>query len=174
MRYTIEGPDGLVPVTLTPQAEGEGAYMVQIGEADPEPAHVHIGRTMIHVLLGHRSFSIRHGARGKQLHVHGSGYDQVVSLIDPKVMRRRLATGHGAGSGGVICSPMPGKVVQILVEVGQEIEAGQGVIIVEAMKMENELRAEEAGVVLAINVAPGDLVEGQAALIQIGPLDAEG
>lgn len=62
---------------------------------------------------------------------------------------------------------MPGKIVKVLVAPGETVSVGQGVVIVEAMKMENELRAQGAGVVKDVKVKPGDTVEGNAELIVI-------
>ena len=70
------------------------------------------------------------------------------------------------GSGNLtIKSPMPGRIVKVLVEVGQAVSAGDGVVIVEAMKMENELRADTNGIVDTIHVAADDRVEGNAKLV---------
>jgi biotin carboxyl carrier protein len=69
---------------------------------------------------------------------------------------------------GVVNSPMPGKVVKVLVKEGDEVEAGTPLVVVEAMKMENELLAERAGVVSRVFVKTGDAVEGGARLIQVG------
>ena len=66
------------------------------------------------------------------------------------------AHGHGQVS---IAAPMPGRVVRVLVEPGDEVAARQGVIVVEAMKMENELRAPRAGRVKEVSVVPGMSVE---------------
>ena len=67
--------------------------------------------------------------------------------------------GSGAGGGsGKVSVPMQGTIVKVLVEIGQQVEAGQGVVVLEAMKMENQIEADKSGVVKAINVAPGDTV----------------
>ena len=72
------------------------------------------------------------------------------------------------GTGNLIIkSPMPGRVVKVLVEVGQVVTEGQGVVIVEAMKMENELRAETDGIVDVVHVGPDDRVEGNAILVSL-------
>jgi len=63
---------------------------------------------------------------------------------------------------------MPGKVAAVLVEVGQEVEVGQGLVVVEAMKMENELMAPTAGTVQEIRVTPGDAVEAGQELVVVG------
>src|SRR5687768_4912463 len=81
-----------------------------------------------------------------------------ISIIDPKRLRSsENAAGHGHGAAEIV-SPMPGKVVRILVEQGNTVEAGAGIIVVEAMKMQNEMKAPKAGVVVSINVAPGATV----------------
>ena len=69
--------------------------------------------------------------------------------------------------GGVVRAPMPGLVLDILVEEGDEVEAEQGLLVLEAMKMENELKAPSGGVVSAIHVADGDAVDKEALLIEI-------
>jgi biotin carboxyl carrier protein len=86
-----------------------------------------------------------------------------------KVHRGDLQAG-GADAGGpkAIKSSMPGKVVRILVEKGQKVEKGQPLLILEAMKMENEIRSHAAGVVQDIAVAVGAKVEAGALLIKIG------
>ena len=83
-----------------------------------------------------------------------------ITLIDPK--RLRGAANADAGADGVarIVAPMPGKVVRVLVELGSQIEAGAGVMVVEAMKMQNEMKSPKAGVVAALNVEVGATVNG--------------
>jgi biotin carboxyl carrier protein len=77
--------------------------------------------------------------------------------------------GHGApGAGdGRVLAPMPGRVVKVLVAPGMAVEARQGVIVIEAMKMENELRAPLAGTVREVCVAEGASVEAQTVLVVI-------
>ena len=73
----------------------------------------------------------------------------------------RAASGSGGAGGagtGKVAVPMQGTIVKVLVEVGQSVEAGQSVVVLEAMKMENQIEADKSGVVKAINVAPGDTV----------------
>lgn len=71
----------------------------------------------------------------------------------------------GGRRDAVVRSPMPGRVVRVLVAPGQAVAAGQGVVVLEAMKMENEVRAPNAGAVARVHVAAGDAVEANAALI---------
>ncbi|AKE41925.1 methylmalonyl-CoA carboxyltransferase [Corynebacterium kutscheri] len=76
------------------------------------------------------------------------------------------ASVQGVAANAVV-APLAGSVFKILVEVGEEIEAGQVLLILEAMKMETEITAPNAGVVSAINVAVGDPVQGGQGLIEI-------
>lgn len=78
----------------------------------------------------------------------------------------------GAGGGGAVKAPMPGRIVKALVAEGDEVAAGAPVIIVEAMKMENEVLSEGTGVVRRILVSAGDTVDAGAVLVEIEPHDA--
>ncbi len=83
-----------------------------------------------------------------------------VTLVDPKRLRSAAGSGeHGAGAARIL-APMPGKVVRVLVAAGEEIEAGSGIVVVEAMKMQNEMKAPKAGVIVSINVEVGATVNG--------------
>lgn len=84
--------------------------------------------------------------------------NDTIRIIDP----RRLRSGHNSSGHhhGVaqIVAPMPGKVVRVEVEAGTAVEKGAGVIVVEAMKMQNEMKAPRAGKLVSVNVKPGDTV----------------
>jgi acetyl-CoA/propionyl-CoA carboxylase biotin carboxyl carrier protein len=76
-----------------------------------------------------------------------------------KTPRSASGSGGGAGSGsGQVAVPMQGTIVKVLVEVGQAVEAGQSVVVLEAMKMENQIEADKSGTIKAVNVKPGDTV----------------
>lgn len=87
-------------------------------------------------------------------------------IDDPRQWKR---SGDAAGGQGraAILAPMPGKVVRILVAAGDAVEAGQGVVVVEAMKMQNEMKAPRAGRVAAIHVKENDSVVAGAVLVVI-------
>lgn len=88
-------------------------------------------------------------------------------ILDERIYELQVAMGAGPGSvKPELVSPMAGKVVLVPVEVGQEVAAGETLIIVEAMKMENEIRAEADTVIKAINVKADDLVEPGTVLIE--------
>lgn len=88
--------------------------------------------------------------------LRGASYD--IALVDPKrLSSARSSAGHHHGSAEIV-SPMPGKIVRVLVEAGAKVEAGTGIIVVEAMKMQNEMKAPKAGVVVSINAEAGATV----------------
>ena len=91
-------------------------------------------------------------------HVRIGGSDFDVRLIDPKRLRGGGA-GHDHDDGvAEIKTAMPGKVVRVLVEVGAGVEKGDGIVVVEAMKMQNELKSPKAGIVKSIRAAEGSTV----------------
>ena len=75
-----------------------------------------------------------------------------------------MAPRHGAGPSARLLAPMPGKILRLLVAAGSAVEAGQGLVVMEAMKMENELRAPRAGTVREMHVQEGQTVESGALL----------
>ncbi len=78
------------------------------------------------------------------------------------------AAAPATASAGAVLSIMPGKITRVLVQVGQHVRAGDPVCVLEAMKMENELHAKQDGVVKAVHVRPGDDVEKDRVLVEIG------
>ena len=92
-----------------------------------------------------------------------------VEILDEARARRGGGAGRQAAASGPqrVTAPMPGKVVKLLVAVGDSVEAGQGVVVVEAMKMENELRAAGPGTVKEIRVEEGKAVSSGDVLVVI-------
>jgi len=94
----------------------------------------------------------------------------MVSVVDERTRQLQELTGEGANRiGGVIKAPMPGLVLVIEVEEGQHVEEGQRVVVLEAMKMENEIKCKQSGVVASVHVAAGDSVDTGAKLLTIKP-----
>ncbi len=84
--------------------------------------------------------------------------DDKIKIVDPKRLRSgQNSGGHHHGVAQIV-APMPGKVVRVHVEAGAAVEKGAGVIVVEAMKMQNEMKSPRAGVLVSVNVKPGDTV----------------
>ena len=88
--------------------------------------------------------------------------------INARQTRRAGADAAAGGQGEqAVTAPMPGRVVRVLVNAGDEVAARQGVVVVEAMKMENELRSPKAGRVKEVSVTPGTSVEAGRVLLVI-------
>lgn len=98
-----------------------------------------------------------------------------VEALDERMRAIRDLTAAAAEASGPapLRAPMPGLVVRVSVSVGDTVSAGQGLVVVEAMKMENELRASVAGVVTAVLAAPGQAVDKGALLVELGPIPLE-
>lgn len=124
--------------------------------------------------LGAGEFQIREGdkvrtlglartSRGVQMQLAGHGV--LAEVVDPRKAALSLAGGKDAGA---VSTAMPGVIVRLVAEVGQAVNEGDPVIVVEAMKMENELRSPKTGVIEAVHVAPGQAVEAGALLVTVG------
>jgi len=115
------------------------------------------------VLIEGRSYRVQISAQG-EIVVNGRTF--AVDVQDPRKLRGRGSADSGGGRK-TVAAPMPGRVIRILVEKGQEVKAEQGVIVVEAMKMQNEMKSPKTGKVLEIRTTPGAAVSAGEALLVI-------
>lgn len=131
--------------------------------ASPELRLTMAGRTALLAVDGHHDGTWRLVDRGAV---------REVGVEDDRSRHIRLLSGAGkaAAVGAVIKAPMPGLVVRIPVTVGETVAAGAGLLVLEAMKMENEIKAVGPGVVTMVRVAPGQAVEKGQILIELGPV----
>ncbi|HUZ97599.1 MAG TPA: biotin/lipoyl-containing protein [Edaphobacter sp.] len=86
---------------------------------------------------------------------------------DPRSLQGRRSAGRGAAGPRAVKAPMPGRVVRVLTVVGDEVAEQQGVIVIEAMKMQNELKSPKAGKVVRVAVAVGDTVGAGDVLVVV-------
>jgi biotin carboxyl carrier protein len=121
------------------------------------------GPGVFSVLIDGRSYQATILAPGT-IQVNNNIYD--VEIFDPRELRARSSSGASEGRQNIV-APMPGKVVRLLVSVGAAIEAGQGLIVVEAMKMQNEMKSPKTGIVAAIKTKDGATVAAGEILIVI-------
>jgi biotin carboxyl carrier protein len=94
-----------------------------------------------------------------------------VSIVDPRRLRTNENSDRHHDGPTEIAAQMPGKVVRVLVAAGAEVQKGAGIVMVEAMKMQNEMKTPRAGTVISLNVSPGDTVNAGEVLATVG--DAE-
>ncbi len=116
----------------------------------------------------HRVVVRRRAARGEYV-LWIDGFEYQVEALDERARAiRDLSAAAAVASGPApLIAPMPGLVVRVNVEPGATVSAGQGLVVVEAMKMENELRSPAAGTVKSVRVTPGTAVEKGAVLVEL-------
>ncbi|HIQ05951.1 MAG TPA: biotin/lipoyl-binding protein, partial [Anaerolineae bacterium] len=123
------------------------------------------------LLLDHASYEVvvEEGERSKDFQVMLGGEAYAVEVEDERSRRLAQASRGLKPPGGhvAITAPIPGMVVKVQVDEGDSVKAGQSVMILEAMKMENELRAPRDGVVRAVLVKPGDHVDQDQVLVTL-------
>ena len=136
------------------------------------------GTPLYHLLLGGESWSVAverlEGAGRWALGMVGERVE--VTLREERSRGIEAVSGQGrpAVGGGTVRAPMPGLVVRIEVAEGQQVDAGAGLVVVEAMKMENELRAPRPGMVQTVHVAVGQAVEKGASLVTLASPEPSG
>ena len=138
---------------------GPNGCKLRIGEQSFELDLRRVGPGSFSVLIGHRSFDFDVTPEGDELIISSRAGAWRVNLIDERRRAAREASGRQLSGRVELKAMMPGRVVSLLVNAGDAVEAEQGVLTVEAMKMENEIRSPKAGRVAEIRVAAGQTVE---------------
>jgi biotin carboxyl carrier protein len=121
----------------------------------------------ISILVGKRIFDFEVSRHSEDLLVTSRGTSVRVNIVDAARRVRGGGARTHADGRAEIKAMMPGRVVNVLVKVGEEVSAHQGVVVVEAMKMENEVKSPKAGRVAEIKIAAGQTVEKGALLVII-------
>jgi acetyl/propionyl-CoA carboxylase alpha subunit len=137
-----------------------GTVAVTLGDGDAEP---------VEVLDDGPTLTVFFGSRVLELAPSGDGGFTGRGGIGIAVEARRIGarTGAAAASSGRVQAPMPGRIVKLLVAPGEHVATGAGLVVMEAMKMENEIGAPHAGTVVRVLVNVGDTVERDAALVEL-------
>ena len=165
MRYVVDlnGERKEVDVTgETVTVDGHGV-LAKVEEIEGTPVRVVTIGSEVHRVV------VRRGAtRGAYtLWVDGFRFDGEALDERTRAIRDITAVSGKASGPAPVVAPMPGLIVRVNVAEGDAVQPGQGVIVMEAMKMENELRASAAGTVKAIHVTPGKAVEKGALLVEL-------
>lgn len=166
-------------VVLDPNAEGKAPILVDVKELPSGELEVEVNgrRVPVDLAVLERELSLRIDGQVIDLVTEGElpelgmiafGQRAYVRVTSDRLRAAMAAKSDKAGAGErVLKSPMPGRVVKVLVAEGDQVKQGQGLIIVEAMKMENELKAKSDGTVASVHVKATDTVEGGAKLITL-------
>lgn len=133
-----------------------GEQPIEVDSADLENA-VQVAPGVYSILRDGRSYEVRAIETEDGLQVRVNGHDYLAEVRDQRDAPPKSRTGGGEGRQKVMAS-MPGKVIRVLVEEGDTVEAGQGLVVVEAMKMQNEMKSPKAGRVAQLAAKPGGAV----------------
>lgn len=167
MKYQAQIGDKTYEVELT---AGENGTEVSVDGKGVNVDYFEISTGAIYsIIINGRSYELWVRREGKEYEVFAEGRTLNVNVLDERRQRveSMKAVMPSAKTGFVMKAPMPAVVTAILVEPSQEINKGDILCRLEAMKMENEMAAEADGVVKEINVAPGDGVEQNDVLIVV-------
>ena len=152
-------------------------YVIQIGEIGEaggirryEVDIVELGAQLRSLLIDGQQFDVGLAPLpGDRYRVSWDGQSEIVEVADPLThLARASRQGEGVQGHREIRAYMPGRVVSLAVSEGDAVVAGQALLVLEAMKMQNEIQAETDGTVKRIHVAPGEAVEGGDPLVEIG------
>ncbi|MBM3293030.1 MAG: acetyl-CoA carboxylase biotin carboxyl carrier protein subunit [Candidatus Aminicenantes bacterium] len=124
------------------------------------------------VLVDRRSCDIVYAFQSGRLELHFRHHDFELEILDERKLRTRRLRAQWEQSGPeAVKSAMPGKIVRVHVKAGDRIAPRSPLLIIEAMKMENEIFSRKGGIVRAVHIAPGQAVESDALLVEIAPCD---
>jgi len=166
LKYVVQLNDQRKTVSIEPEGvryEDEGLVHAELSDIEGSPVRmVKLGTNVYRVVVEKRQ------GRGRySLWVDGHRFE--TEALDERTRSIRDLSAASAGPAGPapIIAPMPGLIVRMYVSVGDHVEAGQGLVVMEAMKMENELRATTAGTVKSVEVTPGTAVEKGTLLVAL-------
>jgi biotin carboxyl carrier protein len=152
--------------TVEIEENGKSVYRISVDGNEFLVDGKKTGRTNFSLIVDNRSFEIEVDNTDDEYRVLVDGRNYRIHLVDERRVRVGAAqSGLQLQGRQMVSVPMPGKIIAVLVAVGDAVELGQGLVIVEAMKMENEVRSPISGEVKEIKVKPGDTVEGGALLV---------
>lgn len=166
MRYVVELNGRRKTVSIEPEGvryEDDAPIHAELSDIEGSPVRmVKLGTHVYRVVAEKRQ------GRGKYT-LWVDGYRFETEALDERTRSiRDLSAAAAVPTGPApIIAPMPGLIVRVNVRVGDRVEAGHGIVVMEAMKMENELRATAAGTVRSVEVSPGTAVEKGALLVAL-------
>jgi biotin carboxyl carrier protein len=158
MKYDILFNDARHSIEVT-QGAGESSPMTAILDGRIIAADVaKISTGVYSILLGGRSLEATVEEAGEGYLVHVAGSEFVIKIINPRSWPGRAGGSIALEGRQQVIAPMPGKIVSVLVVTGQNVEANQGLLVVEAMKMQNEIRSPKSGAIERLLVKEGQTV----------------
>ena len=174
LRVEIGGESQLVSVE--PVDAGPGCYRVSWGDRSYELEAVQLPSGALSVITP------KSGYESRELHIYETAPEELLIAIGGRQVRARVSDGRRRARTSTaspdgehsVVAPMPGRVVRVPVAVGDVVEAGQPLAVVEAMKMENEVTAQAPGVVSDVKTTAGDSVDAGAVLVVVTAGEQDG
>jgi biotin carboxyl carrier protein len=147
MKYEIVINGARRSVEFTPPVKGASRALLIVDGRQVEADAVRISRGAYSILLGGRSLEVTAEETPDGLRLRTGRREFQVEIFDPRSWRRGRGAGIELEGRQQLIAPMPGKIVRVLVAAGQQVNAGQGLLVIEAMKMQNEIRSPKSGTV---------------------------
>jgi biotin carboxyl carrier protein len=168
MRYLAQVRGDSEPTHVEIEPLSEGRYAVTMNGQRHEVDALSLPHGAVGMLIDGESFSVEFEDHGDEVAVLVRNQVAMIDVTDERRLRLRAGAAQFKVEGRqVVCAPMPGKLVKVLVKVGDEVKEGQGLVVVEAMKMENELKSPRAGKVVELLAREGSAVENNARLVVV-------
>lgn len=166
MKYELEVDGSTHPITLNKNADGSG-WQVTLDGKEFAADICWIQPDVLSLLIAGQSYRILYDPRGDGPAVALGARRVPYTVVDPRSLGSRSRTGGPQAGARSVTAPMPGRIVRILVQVGESVAAHQGLLVMEAMKMQNELKSPSSGTVKRIAVGPDETVQPGQALVVI-------
>ena len=156
MKFEVHA--GTARRTVEAAHDRDGALRFRLDSRTIEVDVLQVAGETYSLLINGHSFEARVHPEGGSLLVHCGGKTFAIEVVDPRAWRGTKGGLLSIEGRQQISAPMPGKVVRVLVTVGEHVDAGQGLAVVEAMKMQNEVRSPKSGVVERLTVKENQAV----------------
>ena len=145
-------------------SRGDGRWQCRLDGREVQLDAVLTGRNVLSVLIDSKAYESKREITATDTHVWVGSARYAVEIRDPRSLRGRKQGAAGAHGPKKLVAPMPGRVVRVLARERDEVDVGQGVVVVEAMKMQNEIKSPKKGIMLKMlavegaNVNAGDVL----------------
>ncbi len=164
MTYDVTIDDKHYRLELTHK---DGGWLCHLDGREMQVDPVLVRRDLLSLIIEGVSYEVKRELTASDMHLWIGSTRYRTELRDPRSLRSRRGESGTAEGKRKVAAPMPGKVVRILVKEKMEVQAGQGVAVVEAMKMQNELKSPKQGIVGKVMVAEGANVKAGDVLLVV-------